>query len=149
MSLARRNQNSDLFGLHNEMNNLFDRFFSPEMADNSTLSTGNWLPSMDVIESDNGYTLNLDLPGLTKKDINVTVENNVLKIEGERKREDGKDGTNYHRVERRYGKFFRAFRLPKLVKQESIEAGFKNGILSIEIPKAEEVKPKSIEVKIA
>ena len=149
MSLARRNQNSDLFGLHNEMNNLFDRFFSPEMADNSTLSTGNWLPSMDVIESDNGYTLNLDLPGLTKKDINVTVENNVLKIEGERKREDEKDGTNYHRVERRYGKFFRAFRLPKLVKQESIEAGFKNGILSIEIPKAEEVKPKSIEVKIA
>lgn len=141
MSLVRWNPINDLLNIHREM----DSFFSPD------LFTGNgnrWLPSMDVLENQDGFEISLDLPGLGKDDVNISYQEGTLTIEGERKQENEENRPNYHRLERRYGKFFRKIALPVAVKDDAISATFSDGVLRIEIPKAEAVKPKQIEVKV-
>jgi len=97
-------------------------------------SKTNWSPAVDVKESDNSFTLTADIPGLTKKEVKVNVTDGILSISGE---------------ERRYGSFSRTFNLPETVNEEDISASFKNGILSIELPKHEVVLPKEREIKIS
>ena len=111
-------------------------------------SKTNWSPEVDVKESDNSFTLTADIPGLTKKDVNLNVSDNVLSIYGERKVEDEKESGNFHYRERRYGSFSRTFNLPETVKEEDISASFKNGILIVELPKHEVALPKEREIKI-
>ena len=111
-------------------------------------SKTNWSPEVDVKESDNSFTLTADIPGLTKKDVNLNVSDNVLSIYGERKVEDEKESGNFHYRERRYGSFSRTFNLPETVKEEDISASFKNGILIVELPKQEVALPKEREIKI-
>ena len=111
-------------------------------------SKTNWSPEVDVKESDNSFTLTADIPGLTKKDVNLNVSDNVLSISGERKVEDEKESGNFHYRERRYGSFSRTFNLPETVKEEDISASFKNGILIVELPKHEVALPKELEIKI-
>ena len=112
-------------------------------------SKTNWSPAVDVKESDNSFTLTADIPGLTKKEVKVNVTDGILSISGERKFEDEKESGNYHYRERRYGSFSRTFNLPETVNEEDISASFKNGILSIELPKHEVVLPKEREIKIS
>ena len=111
-------------------------------------SKSNWSPAVDVNESDSSFMLTADIPGLTKKEVNVNVSNNVLSISGERKIEDEKESDNFHYRERLYGSFSRTFNLPETVKEEDISASFKNGILSITLPKHEIELPKEREIKI-
>jgi HSP20 family protein len=111
-------------------------------------SKTNWSPEVDVKESDNSFTLTADIPGLTKKDVNLNVSDNILSISGERKVEDEKESGNFHYRERRYGSFSRTFNLPETVKEEDISASFKNGILIVELPKQEVALPKEREIKI-
>ena len=115
----------------------------------SVRSKTNWSPAVDVKESDNSFTLTADIPGLTKKEVKVNVTDGILSISGERKFEDEKESGNYHYRERRYGSFSRTFNLPETVNEEDISASFKNGILSIELPKHEVVLPKEREIKIS
>ncbi len=115
----------------------------------SVRSKTNWSPAVDVKESDNSFTLTADIPGLTKKEVKVNITDGILSISGERKFEDEKESGNYHYRERRYGSFSRTFNLPETVNDEDISASFKNGILSIELPKHEVVLPKEREIKIS
>lgn len=149
MKLVRWSPARDLLNIQDEMNRVMDRFFSPELFEGSDFSTSRWLPNMDVQEDRDRFTISMELPGLSKDDVSLTVREGMLTIEGERKQEDEKEGVNYHRVERRYGKFLRSFQLPVRVQEDKIEAVFKEGVLTVQIPKAEEVKPKQIAVKIA
>ncbi len=108
-----------------------------------------WSPSVDIRETDEAYTITADLPGMKKKDVKVTLSDSVLEISGERSYINKEDGSTYHRRERNHGSFSRSFHLPETVLEDKITAIFKDGILSVEVPKAEEVKPKSHEIKIS
>jgi HSP20 family protein len=128
-----------------------DQLFESAFGDflrQGTEGVGNrgWHPSVDIAETENGYTFYAELPGLAKEDVDVTLENNVLTIRGERKFEKDVKEENYHRVERSYGTFSRSFSLPSNVRSEACNASFRDGVLRIEIPKAEEARPRRIEI---
>ncbi len=111
------------------------------MRDLTTGSETEWLPRLDITETDKTVEVKAELPGLESKDIDITLDRDLLVIKGEKKLEEEKKDRYYHRVERRYGAFCRSVRLPAVVKDEKIDATFKNGILTIVLPKVkEEVK---------
>jgi HSP20 family protein len=143
--LSKFNPFQDLMALQQRVNRLFEEAFPSERAE---LSWTAWTPAVDVYEDTEAILIEADLPGLTKEDVKVSLENNVLTIHGERKlsREDKRD--NYHRVERAYGSFTRSFTLPSNVDAQRIGAEFKDGVLRLQLPKREEAKPKQIEVKV-
>jgi HSP20 family protein len=105
-----------------------------------------WTPPCDVFETAKEIVIKAELPGLTKEDVNVSVENNLLTVSGERKFEEETRRENYHRIEFAYGEFRRSFTLPQFVDAAKITAAFKDGILTLKLPKREEAKPKQIEV---
>jgi HSP20 family protein len=104
---------------------------------------------VDIREQNDAYLVEVELPGLSKDDVKITMENNILTVQGEKKQEKEEKRGNYHRTERVYGSFQRSFTLPSSVKNEKIEAQYKNGILTVTLPKVEEAKPKAIEVKVS
>jgi HSP20 family protein len=123
---------------------LFDTFFADSGED---VTSRPWMPPVDIQESDDAYHLQAELPGLTSDNVQITLENNVLRLSGERTFE--KDTTkkeNFHRVERVYGSFSRSFALPHQVASDRVEAKFDNGVLSITVPKAEQAKPRRISI---
>ena len=143
-SIRRRgNLFSDLNSIQQEMNNLFDEFFGERHAE---LAEGNWMPVVDVSESDTDLVVRAELPGMTENDIELHLQDNVLTLKGEKKQEVKEDKENFHRVERSYGRFSRSFTLPCAVKSNEVQASFKEGILEISLPKSEEAKPKKIEI---
>lgn len=148
MSIIRWNPEKSLFNFEKEMSNLLDNFGIFRKND-LAFENAVWSPLTDIIEEKDNFVLRLDLPGLDKEDVKINFANGTLSVNGERKFENETKDKNYHRVERAYGKFYRSFTLPKEVKQEKIDANFKNGQLTIVIPKAEEVKPKEIEIKVS
>jgi HSP20 family protein len=107
-----------------------------------------WSPAVDITEDDHEYLIKADLPEIRKEAIKVTVENGVLMISGERKREQEEKGRRYHRVERSYGSFVRSFTLPDDADGAKLSAEFKDGILKVHLPKTENAKRKAIEVKV-
>ena len=106
--------------------------------------TAGFIPALDVSEDENAYKVSVELPGIDPKNIDICVESNTLTVRGERKEQPKK---NYHRIERQYGGFVRSLRLPAQVNADKINAGYKDGILGITLPKAETAKPKKITVK--
>jgi len=108
-----------------------------------------WSPSVDVAESDGSVVIKAELPGLEAKDIEVDVTGNVLTLKGEKKMDQEKEGERVYRRERFHGTFQRAFRLPAGVESENVDANFKNGVLTITVPKSEESRHKKIEIKSA
>ena len=123
---------------------LFDTFFGD--LPNEDVSSRTWVPPVDIQETADAYRLQAELPGLTREDIQITLENNVLRLSGERKFERDVKKENFHRVERTYGTFSRAFALPQQVNAEGVQAGFENGVLTILVPKAEQAKPRKISI---
>ena len=138
---------SDLFGIQREMNRLFDNFFRGDVRDEDSALMA-WTPAVDIAEHDDEYLVKVELPGVNKEDVKITLESNILTIRGEKKQEKETKKENYHRIERNYGSFQRSFTLPTVVKSDKIDAVYKDGVLSISLPKAEEAKPKQIEVKL-
>ena len=108
-----------------------------------------WSPRTDIVEEKDAFRLDLDLPGLDKDAIRITVQENRLEISGERAREEEKEEGGYRRCERSYGSFSRAFTLPRGTDAEKIESTYKDGVLSVRIPKSEEILPRQIEVKVS
>ena len=106
-----------------------------------------WSPLTDISEDKNNYTLSLDVPGVPKENVKISYTDGQLVISGERTQEKEDKDKNFYRVERTYGKFYRSFNLPKEIKEDSIEAKFKDGQLTITVPKAEKAKPKEITIK--
>ena len=138
---------TDILSMQREINRMFDDFFRSD-RDESSLIASTWRPAVDITEEDDAYVAKVELPGVNKDDVKITMQDNVLTIRGEKKEEKkGKEG-NAQRVERYYGSFQRSFSLPTSVKSDRIEADYKDGILTINMPKAEEAKPKQIEVKV-
>ncbi len=108
-----------------------------------------WTPLADITEDDKEYLIKAELPEMKREDVKVTVENRVLTITGERKVEQEEKRKKYHRVERGYGTFMRSFTLPDDADFNKVNAEFKNGLLTVHVPKSEHAKPKQIEVKVA
>ena len=113
------------------------------------MSFTDWAPSVDIEETEDKYVIKADLPGVDKKDIDVKLENGVLSIRGEKQveKETGKD-TRHHRRERFYGTFARSFTLPDAVDADAVDASYRDGVLSLHIPKKEEAKPRAIDIKV-
>ena len=133
----------------NRMSRLFDDSFNHFLApiNSSEELSGKWLPPVDVRETDEALTLVAEVPGLSKDDVSITLENNVLTISGERRFEKDAEKESYHRIERAYGTFSRSFTLPANVESDKAKATFENGVLSIALPKSEEAKPRKIAIK--
>jgi len=152
MALEKWNPTRDLFNLEREFNKLFSTFgdkFGISRADEEAYENAIWSPLADISENDDKYIVKLDLPGIDKKDVKLSFTEGQITISGERKQENEEKDTKYHRVERMYGKYYRSFVLPNKIKEDKIDAQFKNGQLTITIPKADEVKPKEIEIKVS
>lgn len=122
---------------------LVDSFFNGEAQGEETRS---WVPPVDIQETADTYVFHAELPGLTKENIHITLENNILRISGERKLEKDVKKENFHRIERTYGTFARTFTLPTQVDNERVQAAFENGILRVSVPKADQAKPRKIEI---
>ncbi len=145
MAITKYNPIREMMTLSDRLNKMFEEMTGFN-ADNEI--TGSWAPAVDVYESENAIEIKADLPGMTEKDIDVSVENNTLTIRGERKFENEEKRENYHRIERQYGSFYRSFQLPNTVEVSKINANFKNGILELTLPKREETKPKKIAINV-
>jgi len=127
---------------------MLDNFFSP-MRDVDESVQGNLTPAVDISETENEYLVRAELPGINKEDVHVTLENGILTLSAETRSEsEERDGERVIRQERSYGKYVRSLRLGKGINDQAVKASYKNGILEIVVPKAEEVKPKVIDVDI-
>jgi HSP20 family protein len=144
-TLQRWDPFRDLLNLQNEMTRLFNRATGDTASGEA--GWGAWVPALDINESPEAYTVYTELPGVTPDQVDVTVNEGTLTIRGERKFYEAQDEENFHRVERRFGSFQRSITLPQAVKSDAIEAAFKDGVLTVTIPKAETAKPRRIEVK--
>ncbi|HTR47315.1 MAG TPA: Hsp20/alpha crystallin family protein [Verrucomicrobiae bacterium] len=144
-AITRRDPFSNLATWQDQVNRMFEAAF-PGRGDNSALTT--WAPSVDIYETENELVLKADLPDVNEKDIDIRVENNMLTIHGERKFEQKVKEENYLRIERTYGSFSRSFSLPNTISTESIKAEYKNGVLTVEMPKRAESKPKQVKINI-
>lgn len=132
--------------LQEQVNRLFeDSFFRGRLEDSNITA---WTPSVDIYEDANQMVIKADLPEVEEKDIDIRIENNTLTIRGERKFEKKVAEENYLRVERSYGAFSRSFALPSTVNPEGIQAEYRNGVLSVTLPKREESKPRQIKVAV-
>ena len=147
MAIVRWNPVRDVLGLQNEMNFLFGDFFGVDKRGDET-NFIRWAPRVDIVEVNGTYELTADLPGLKKDDIKIEIHDNVLTLRGEKKLEEEKKDKNYRLCERYFGEFVRTVTLPENVNKDGIEAEFKDGVLTVAIPKVEKAKPKQIEVKV-
>ena len=145
--LTIRRPMRNLFGLHNEMGRIFGDLFDSDENGTDTEKTA-WIPTVDVSETENGFEIRAELPGVSENDVNVSVTDNRLTIKGEKRQEAETDDKNYHRVERRYGSFQRSFTLPRHVETDAIKAQFTDGVLTLEIPKAAAAKPTEIPITV-
>jgi HSP20 family protein len=118
------------------------------MFGEAEISTRSWAPPVDIYETDNDIVLKAELPGVDPKDVEVRVEDNNLYLKGERKFEKEVKEQNYHRVERSYGSFARSFSLPNSISADKVTAEFKDGLLTLTMPKREEAKPKTIKIDV-
>jgi HSP20 family protein len=145
MSISRWDPFQDLQSFRDEMNRTLNRWFSREEGDEP--APRRWMPALDVTETNDAYHIDIEVPGMRPEDINVTVDQGMLTVSGERRSEEEKDDRSYHRVERRYGSFRRSISLPRDVDATRVQASYDKGVLRLEIPKSEASQPKRIEVK--
>ncbi|MGZ4813339.1 MAG: Hsp20/alpha crystallin family protein [Terriglobales bacterium] len=148
MAITRWDPFQELNLITNRMNRLFQDSFGQGPASEEGLTTTAFVPPVDIYEDEHHITLKIEVPGIDQKDIDVRVENNTLTVRGERKFETEEKEENFHRVERRYGSFYRAFTLPNTVESDSVTADYDNGVLKIKLAKKAEAKPKQIKVNV-
>jgi len=132
-----------------DVENRLSRFFGRRTNGRDDITLADWAPLADITEDDKEYVIKAELPDVKKEDVKVTVENGVLTIAGERKFEKEEKKKKYHRVERAYGSFVRSFALPDLAEGDRVKAEFKDGMLTVHVPKNEKAKAKQVDVKIS
>ena len=145
MALMRWRSMRDLVTIQDEINRVFENLTGKSEGDEGLMRL---LPAADIVEDNDSFIVNIELPGLKKEDLKVTVQNNILSINGEKKNEIDHKSKTFHRVERSYGSFYRSFELPISVDPSKVQAEFKDGVLRIELPKSESAKPKEIAINI-
>src|SRR3954453_205052 len=144
MAITRWDPFREVVALQSRMNSLFR-----EMNENDNpLTTASFVPAVDIYEDPGKVVLKLEVPGMEEKDLDIRVENNTLTVKGERKFEKEEKEENFHRIERRYGTFFRSFTLPSTVDSEHVNASYNAGILKLELSKKPEAQPKQIKVNV-
>jgi len=148
MALIRWEPAAELNTLQSEMNRLFTSLFDTPTRPSSGSVARRWVPAMDLVESDDHYVLQTDLPGVSEDDLNVELEAGVLTISGERKSASTDEKHGYRRIERSYGSFKRSLKLPDGVDADAVQASFDNGVLEVKIPKPEQIKPRKVTVSI-
>ncbi len=136
----------ELSTITDRMNRLFhDTYGTPSVEEGLTTA---FVPAVDIYEDDQQVTVKMEVPCIDQKDIEVSLENNTLTVRGERKFENDEKEENFHRIERRYGSFYRAFTLPNTVDADKVQADYENGVLKIKLAKKAEAKPKQIKVNV-
>ena len=147
MELIRRNHNWDPFSVLDEFQKDLNRAF-----DHSLAKRGDWhgrfIPEVDVTEESDRYVLHADLPGLVKEDVSISVQGNVLTLRGERKGKVEKTEKNTYYSERSFGSFSRSMEFPTEIQAEKVNASYENGVLKVDLPKAESAKPKQIDIQV-
>ena len=144
MAITRWDPFREVVALQNRMNSLFRDLNDGD----SPLTTASFVPAVDIYEDAQKVMLKLEVPGIEEKDLDVRVENNTLTIKGERKFEKEEKEENFHRIERRYGSFYRAFTLPSTVDTENVKASYDAGVLKLELKKKAEAQPKQIKINV-
>ena len=135
--------------LFNDLEEAVNGLFQGAPATRGANALRSWSPGFDLHETDDAYVIEADLPGLKQDDINITVEQGIITIKGERKYEEKQKEKGYRRIERGYGSFQRAFRLPQNVDADKVEARFTDGVLTVNVPKPAEAKPRQVAVKVS
>ena len=146
MNLTKWDPLSELEALSGRLNRIFGRPALPGATGYDMLKMADWTPSVDVSETDKEFVIKAEIPGVKKEDVKVTIEHGMLTIKGERKMEKEEKGKKFHRIERSYGSFVRSFRIPDGVDESKVKAEFKDGMMTIALPKSEKVKPRKIQV---
>ena len=144
MAITRWDPFREVVALQTRVNNLFREINEGD----SPLTTASFVPAVDIYEDAKKVVLKLEVPGIEEKDLDIRVENNTLTVKGERKFEKEEKEENFHRIERRYGTFYRSFTLPSTVDSEHIDASYNAGILKLELNKKPEAQPKQIKVSV-
>ena len=147
MAIVRWEPFRDLVTAQRDFDRLFRGAFSSQLGE-TELSTRSWAPPVDIYETEDAIVLRAELPGVDPKEVEVRVEDNTLYLKGERKFEKEVKEQNYHRVERSYGSFARSFSLPNSIDADKVKAEFKDGLLTLTMPKREEAKPKTIKIDV-
>jgi HSP20 family protein len=145
MAIVRWEPLRDLVTTQDQFNRLFNDMFS-RAFEGGTLGASAWTPAVDIYETDQNVVLKAELPGVDPKDVEIRVEDGALYLKGERKFESDVKEDGYRRIERQYGSFTRSFPLPATVNSDKAVAEYKNGVLTLTLPKREEAKPKTIKV---
>jgi HSP20 family protein len=148
MAIIRWDPFKNMVTLQDRINRLFDDAFPRTAADDEDIAACAWRPLVDIFEDEEGIVMQVDLPGVKKEDVSVEVKNNLLIIQGQRQTDMGVSDDRYYRRERICGTFQRSFSLRTAIAPDSIKAAFKNGVLTIRIPKPEEDKPRKISVSV-
>lgn len=145
MELVRWEPFEGFNNIHSRLSDLFDQNFDRSWTQPDSTR---WYPAVDILESKDSYLIRAELPGMKREDINLELKDGTLTLSGERKADQPAEGVEHRHVERVDGKFVRSFSLPETVKQDAIQATYKNGVLEVHVPKAEEVKPRQIEISV-
>ena len=149
MALVRWDPFRELEDMSERLNRVFTRPALRTTGGKENLTVADWIPTVDISETDGEYLIKAELPEVKKEDVKVTVEDGVLTLQGERRQEKEEKGKKFHRVERSYGSFVRSFTLPESVDESGVKAEYKDGVLNLHLPKSEKVKPKAIDVKVS
>lgn len=147
MAITRWDPFRDVLALQNRMNSLFQDFNRGNDS-GDLMTTASFVPPVDIYEDEHKITLKLEVPGMKESDLDIQLENNLLTVKGERKFENEEKEENFHRIERRYGSFYRSFTIPNTVNPENVKANYDAGVLRIELEKRAEAKPKQIKVEV-
>jgi HSP20 family protein len=145
MAITRWDPFREVVSMQDRLNSLFRAMND---GGESPLTTASFVPAVDIYEDTQKVVLKLEVPGIEEKDLDVRVENNTLTVKGERKFENEEKEENFHRIERRYGSFYRAFTLPSTVNTENVHASYNAGVLKLELAKKAEAQPKQIKINI-
>jgi HSP20 family protein len=148
MAIVRWDPFRDLISIQERMNKLFDETLSRSRGEEAAIAS-TWAPAVDIYETSEHIVMKAELPGLTRDDIDIQLQNNILTLRGERKFEKDVKQESYLRVERSYGPFQRTFSLPAEIQQDEIRATFSDGVLELVLPKAERARPKQIKIEVA
>ena len=147
MNLVRFDPLRELEGLSGRLSRLFDTPLASRLPADSAVF-GDWTPAMDIEETDGEYLLKTDLPAMKREEVKVGITDGVLTVEGERHQEKEEKGKKFHKIERSFGRFVRRVAVPTDVEQQKVSAEFKDGVLSVHMPKSASAKPRSVDVKI-
>ena len=149
MNLIKWDPFMELEDVSSRLNRIFGR--NPVRSESNTemMAVADWMPSVDISETDTAYLIKGEIPGVKKEDVKVTIQDGMLTIQGERKQEKEDKGKKFHRIECSYGSFVRSFRVPDDADESAVKAEFKDGMLNVTLPKSAKAKPKSVNVSVS